>query len=166
MQRYGVDVLRELSDDSVELVELSDLTAFLGIDFTDSDTMLTNFISRARNAVETYCGISIIRQTITLTAECWDGAYLLPYGPVVSVTSLTDLEEVEVDYTSFGSHNKTIDISAPNGCIIIYEAGGSCSEDAKQLILMMAAVMYDKELFVVYKAEIEALKRQLRKHQI
>ena len=114
-----VDIFKDESYDSTEPVSLGEAKQQIFVDFSDDDVFISNLISQSRAAIETYCGISILSKTLTITLQSrpdFPLSYLmpwydpnptvnhvdqgigtwfeLPYGPVKSVSSVTS-----VDYT-------------------------------------------------------------------
>lgn len=67
-----------------EPVTLTEVKAHLLISFSDDDTLLTALITQARKAIENYCAVSIVAQTVTLTADLFK-EWELPYGPVTGI---------------------------------------------------------------------------------
>lgn len=86
MKNNYIDIKRSESSPT-EPVTLAQLKAQLYITFTDDDTLLTSLITQARKAIENYCNISIVTQTIILTADLYN-EWELPYGPVTGITSV------------------------------------------------------------------------------
>lgn len=133
----------------VEPVTLTEAKAWLLVDYTDDDTLITSIITQSRHRVEDFCHISIVPRSIFLTAivdgfECdysgisrWDRAFFgvtsrnnawseLPYGPVSSVTSVTtvDLGTTTIltnntDYFLRGQAFKEIKIESESEQILI-----------------------------------------------
>lgn len=99
---------------SQEPVTLAQAKAQCRVDFSDDDDYISTLITQCRAAIESYCNISIVLKTCTVTISnnCippylnrynsisrWDYAFYgihsasqwfeLPYGPVRTVTSVT-----------------------------------------------------------------------------
>lgn len=73
---------------AVEFLTLTQLKSHLQITFTDDDTYLTDLITACRQALEKFCNISLVEKVITLFADYYCEREL-PYGPVVSISSVT-----------------------------------------------------------------------------
>lgn len=116
--------LKLISAPAAEPVTLSEVKAYLRIDGTDDDTMLTTFISVARQAVEDYTSRKLITQTWDLWMDCFESTFNfdalipdgvtegklseyikvsnsidIPYFPLQSVTYLKTYDDAGTDYT-------------------------------------------------------------------
>lgn len=78
-----------VNNDIVEPVTLDQAKAQLRVDFTDDDAIITRMITEAREAIESYCSVSIVGKTITVMIDLFKELEI-PYGPVVAVTSFVD----------------------------------------------------------------------------
>lgn len=80
--------IKKVESAPTEPVTLTQVKAHLIITHSDDDTMLTALITQCRKAIEEYCAISIVVQTITLIADLckeWE----LPYGPVTGIQGVS-----------------------------------------------------------------------------
>lgn len=71
----------------LEFITLTEVKAQTIITFTDDDTLLANLLKMATRHIENFCNISIQPYTVVLVAD-WVGEWELPYGPVVTITSV------------------------------------------------------------------------------
>jgi hypothetical protein len=71
----------------VEPYDLTDFKDYARIDFDTDDNLLTIFLKAARIDVERYLQKSLGIRTISLTALKLPKNYVLPYGPVESVST-------------------------------------------------------------------------------
>lgn len=80
--------------------------------------------------------------TVEVEYEYWVGRFPLPFLPVTSLTSVTDLDAVALSYTRKGSN---YELTAPDGCIIAYEGGygDSCPEGLQLAVLKYALTQYE-----------------------
>lgn len=137
--------IRVTSDLVTEPVSLSEAKEFMEIDFNDFDTLITSLIKSARIASEKFTGLSYGAKTIELTNKGCNSV-TLPFGPVVSITSVKNTNGDDIEYTSFGFDNPEITIKpqnigllGPNGFDgifnVIYKTGfTTCPEDLKEAI--------------------------------
>jgi len=72
---------------ALEFITLAEAKAQAIVTFTDDDTLITALIAKATEHIENHCNISIQPKNIILVAD-WAGEWELPYGPVVSITSV------------------------------------------------------------------------------
>jgi len=89
MKNNIIDCARSESSPT-EPVTLSEAKAQAIVTYSDDDTLITALITKARKAVENYCNISIVSQTVTLIADLYND-YELPYGPVTGILSAQTL---------------------------------------------------------------------------
>lgn len=117
-----------------EPVTVEELKTFARIDTSTEDSLLSGLITSVRQASELYCGRAFIEQTITLYFDFWPGAmavpnsmYLawgtslmteLPLPPLISVTSISTLDEAGVA-TVYSSDNYFVRTDAEPGQVVI-----------------------------------------------
>jgi uncharacterized phiE125 gp8 family phage protein len=134
-----------------EPVSLAEAKAFMEIDFTDFDDLITSLIKAARIASEKFTGLSYGTKTISLTAknEC---EIQLPLGPVQTITSVQNTDGDDLLYQAFGFDNPVITLEVSNSFAgllpvnntipqnivnVVYETGFiDCPEDLKTAIKM------------------------------
>lgn len=153
-----------------EPVSLVDVKAHLRVDFTDDDVLLLAMMTAARQAIEDYCHISLVRKTITLTLEANESLrsnyaqpyqvrenfnkFEIPYGPIISVDLVTSIASdgssaiacvLNQDYFLVGIAFKTIKIvNAFTNNILVYTAGYTALPGPLRLaILNEIAYRYD-----------------------
>ncbi len=85
-----------------EPITLTEAKAWLKVDGTDEDTLITSLITSARIACENYAGLSFITQTRVVKLDRFCGDLVLPYGPV-------DPDEIEVTYVDEDDTDQTFD---------------------------------------------------------
>jgi uncharacterized phiE125 gp8 family phage protein len=82
------------------VVSLTEVKAWLKIDGTDEDTLLTSLIASATAECEAYAGLSFITRTRTVSLTHFHGKdILLPYGPVTELTSIEYVDQDDADQT-------------------------------------------------------------------
>lgn len=143
--------LKRVADLGAEPVTLTEAKTQLRVTFTDDDTEITGFITKARKRVENYCNISIVYQRIQLIAwyHCQEE---LPYGPVIGIESVQDSAgptgSGPVSYaTTTGDWRVDGDLFTHvtgYNTKVIYTAGmGTCPADLKDTILQVITFLYE-----------------------
>lgn len=84
-----------------EPITLDEAKSWMRVDDTNDDTLITALITQTRELVEEYLNTSIVQTTLVLDATARK-ELLLPYGPVVTITTVQDQEGEDVDYTYNG----------------------------------------------------------------
>ncbi len=137
------------TDVATEPVLAVDLRAWLAIDSTSQDTMLTGIAKAARGKVERLTGKAIAARTYTYTIEMpLFGVLELPYPPIVSITSVkyisSDATTATAAATDYSLVNNLLNYSGGIGYVVEVEyiAGVTATETEKQLILKQAAWDY------------------------
>lgn len=80
---------------TTEPVTIAEVKSHTRIDFTDEDTYLYMLITACRKELEQYLGLSIVQKEVTLEHDSgyeWE----LPYGPVISIDSVTRRKGTDV----------------------------------------------------------------------
>lgn len=95
--------IKLLEGSDPEPLTLPEVKEHLNITFTDFDSYLTAVITRVREQAEKICGICITEKTVTVIV-CSIGGLVLPYGPIKTVTSPTDLAIRGQILTNSGEH--------------------------------------------------------------
>jgi uncharacterized phiE125 gp8 family phage protein len=94
------------------VVSLDEVKAWLKIDGTAEDTLLTSLISSATAECEAYAGLSFITRSRTVKLTSFKGRdLLLPYGPVTALTSIKYFDEDDVEQT-ISSGDYTLDTAS------------------------------------------------------
>lgn len=81
-----------------EPITLQEAKDWMRVDGDADDSLITSLITQSRELAEEYLNISIAQTTLVLDATA-RVELLLPYGPVQTITSVTDQEGHDVDYT-------------------------------------------------------------------
>jgi hypothetical protein len=140
----------EVSEGSVtEPVILDEAKAWLQIDFSDHDALLTSLITGARQSIEKWLNLALVDKTVTLDADNKKGDWdvMFPYARTVADVVVNGLDSSDVstvltigeDYyvrsnslrIGPGRHYITYSITAP-----------PISQDLKEAILMEVAERY------------------------
>lgn len=111
-----------------ELLTLAEVKDFCRIDLVDDDAILNDLIPAAREIVEEYCCVSLLQRTVTATLINELGGISLPYGPVISVTAISDENGNTIDadgYVITGNNFKSIKTPFDGQITVVYDAGYS-----------------------------------------
>jgi uncharacterized phiE125 gp8 family phage protein len=140
-------------DPSDLVVTLDDIKSHLRITFTDDDTYLPILGAGCQARIERHCGISFSERTVTLQVTDINGDIFLPYGPIISVTSVTDSDGnvlvANTDYVLQGVEmkfiNKTNQAILFNGKLTIVYQGGfdDVPPDLQMALLNEIAYRYE-----------------------
>lgn len=123
-------------ENATEPILLQEAKDWCRIDGTDDDALVTKLIKAARSICEKTANKSFITRTISAKIHNGLGNFILPYGPVVSITSYTDKEGIAITgYTLVDSYDTDI--------TVVYTAGyTTLPEDFRTAILCQIAWMY------------------------
>ncbi|MBO9611050.1 MAG: phage head-tail connector protein [Dyadobacter sp.] len=123
-----------------EPVDLAMYKAHLEIDFSDHDTLLQFLLKAARKQVEKFLSVSLVTSTITARWEELTSVEI-PYGPVISVTSVKDAAGEDATHTIEGMVPGFARIKAGRAMptILMYEAGMAEVDEDIQLAIMKLA---------------------------
>lgn len=92
-------------------------------EFNDDDTYLNELITRCREQVEQYTGLSLITKTLRAIIRNECGGVELPYGPVTTISAFKDQDGTALsDITVLGNQFKFIETKS---CYldVTYDAG-------------------------------------------
>lgn len=87
--------LKRTSDAASEPVTTAEAKAHLGVDLSDDDTLIADFVTAARNQAGDLCSRAWVNETWTLTLDEFPSSLCPIYlwrSPLVSVTSITYLD--------------------------------------------------------------------------
>jgi hypothetical protein len=159
MNYNAVISVEDVTDDSgviTEPVSLTEVKNYMRLDgFVDDgestfdddfdDSLLEIMIPAARQYFEESCGLSLIRKTFEAVLVNLCGRIEIPYGPIVSVTTLLDSEGVEItDYVTTGNMWKNLISPCYKDMTITYEAGYETIPPAMKLdLLRLIVYMYE-----------------------
>lgn len=79
-------------------ITLDQAKLFLRVDGTADDTLITALIEQSLDLIEEYLNTSIIEATVIVLASI-RLTLELPYGPVISITTVQDQDGEDIDYT-------------------------------------------------------------------
>lgn len=140
-----------VSEGSVtEPVSLVEAKAWLQIDHSDHDTLLTAMIKSARKSLQKHLNLALVPISVTLDADNskdeWD-SFPLPYAGtvdnvVVSSVEDDDTETALVDGEDFYLRSNSVRIGGGRHYLSYDVDPGTISEDLKTAIKMEVAQMY------------------------
>lgn len=134
---------------TTEPVTLAEAKAWIKVadSYSDDNTIITALITAARQILEEYLSISIASKTYTVVLKNLLGDMELPYGPITSITSVTDWDgdalTLNTDYILSGEDFKRLDTKT-DYIKFVYVAGYSTVPEALKLaIKMQVGYMYE-----------------------
>ncbi len=158
------------SESSTEPITLAEAKAWIKVDtaITADDTLITELIKAARQQCEGFLGISLISRTVTAIINNSAGNIELPYGPLVSFTSLTDEDGnaiVAADYGLRGIGFKYLYTPRYDYMTAVYTTGYTAvQENFKTAVKEQVAWLYDnrgeaKELSEIVSMTLKPYRR-------
>jgi hypothetical protein len=127
----------------VEPVTLPEARSWLKLDVSDDDTIVTELITVARQQCEGFLNISLISRTVTAWLQIGLDEIRLPYGPVKTITSVTNykgdpIAGYQVKYELFKALDPCTEVKT------VYDAGfnGSIPKQFKTAIKEQIAWLY------------------------
>jgi hypothetical protein len=119
-------------EDETEPVTLQEAKDWCAVDGSDHDRKMAMLISAARRQVERVKQISLINRTVTAKVKpCTD----LPYGPIKSITSITDADG--------GTHDDYSKVTRDVTVVFTAGFGEALPDDYRLLILQQVAYLYE-----------------------
>jgi uncharacterized phiE125 gp8 family phage protein len=139
---------------AVEPLLIAEVKAYLKVDFTDEDSLVTNMITQVRELAEEFTGLSLIDKTIEYFEEDEDALWYwikLPYPEHDAITEVV-VDGTEVtDYLQTGLTQKLIKIASftttsveDKGLKVTYTTTGYCANGVKLALLKGIAEDYEK----------------------
>lgn len=122
-----------------EPITLQEAKDWCRVDITDDDTLITLLITAARIVCENHANLSFIEREVTAKIINGLGGFVLPYGPVTSITSVTIADGTDIYDADFS-------IDDPYGKLytVVYDAGyATLPQNLRHAVLNQIAFMYD-----------------------
>jgi hypothetical protein len=95
----------DVDNSAVVSSELFDIGTFKSeygkIDTSEENALIGTLITTARRMCEQYSGINFIARQVTAAINNFNGGAYLPYGPVGTITSVTDIDGNVIDSTRY-----------------------------------------------------------------
>lgn len=128
-------------------VDAEDSTSDDLSEFDFDDDLIEEMITACRQLMEQKSGLSLVNHTWEAVITNLCGMIEIPYGPVISITSLLDCEGTEIEseyYKIIGNKWKYLAYPCNDNMTITYEAGYSELPKAIKLdLLRLVAYMYE-----------------------
>ena len=127
--RWSLVRLGQTAVTPVEPVSLTEAKAWLRVDHSDEDLIITALISSSTRMAEDFMGRAIMQQNLKLSLDCFPEVIELPMAPVVSVTTLKYLDDAG-DLQTLGSDKYVVDTeSTPPRIIPTYSESWPTTRD-------------------------------------
>lgn len=146
------EITTDLTSEPVSVAELKRHLNLLfdttgSFEFTDDDTYLGTVIAASRKYMENYTGLSFGLKTIVAILRNELGDVELPFGPVISITSVKNEDgailTLDTEYTLSGRKFKRIALPCLDYLEVTYAAGyTTLPADLKQAVIIEAGYRY------------------------
>lgn len=137
-----MDTLKTILETSTEPISLSTAKAYLKVDFSDEDSLITSLISQVRERVEQFTGLSLIASQIEVNVPYVPDELRLPYPNHDTITEVKINGQVSTAYTKTGLSRfilipDSVFMSdlGEKGMYVKYKTTGYCPEGLKQAML-------------------------------
>lgn len=133
-----------------EIVTLAEAKAFIRIDTTDDDTIITTIIEQARLVCENYISADIVSKNRTYYLESANDRFEVPFSPITSIATVT-VEGSAASHTSYGANNEilSLDKLAAKDIVVTYITSGINNALVKQAILQLVSTLYDNRSDII-----------------
>src|SRR4051812_37887216 len=113
MDNYSLDITVET--EGAEPVTLDEARKWLRLDVSEDDNIVAELITTARQVCEGFTNISFVDKTITAYLQIGLDEIRFPYGPIKSITSVTNfkgdpISGYETNYKAFKSLDPTTQV--------------------------------------------------------
>jgi len=149
VKTQGMDLV--IVSDAVAIpITLAKVKEHLNVDFDDQDDKITDLLASAFREVELYLELGLKTKTVRMSYVQINGTVLMPFSPIQSITSVTDLDGTALvegtDYSFSGDKTK-ISAYSQNGIKVTYVGGfTSLPADIENAILDIIAVDFDNKV--------------------
>lgn len=121
------------------VVSLDEVKAWLKIDGTDEDTLLTSLIASATAECEAYSGLSFITRSRVVKISSFSGKdVILPYGPVTALTSIAYADPDDAPQT-IDSADYTLDTASGLSIVRVTESWPYTNEILNNVVITYVA---------------------------
>jgi uncharacterized phiE125 gp8 family phage protein len=149
---------------TTEPITLDEAKAWLKIDGTDEDTLLTSLITSARIACENYSGLSFITQSRTVKLDRLYGDVILPYGPVTAITSVVYKDPDDDTDVTFTPANYYVDYQSGLAKIRVNDDGWPDTNRTLNNVVITYVAGYANAAAVPEIAKTAIKKRMAKDH--
>jgi len=115
------------SGTEAELITLTEVKTHLFETSTDNDTELTALLTQCRKALESFTSLTLCSgRTVTALLKNEKGNIEIPFAPVLTITTMHDIEGTEItstDYTIRGLTFKWIEAPCTSYLKLVYTVG-------------------------------------------
>ena len=128
-----------------EIVTTADVKLYSRIDTTADDNLIADMIKQARIWVEGYIGQDIVAKNRTVYNEKLTARFVLPFGPISSVSSITIDGTASTAYKTYGLDDLAVELNElpAKEVKITYITAGQDDGLLKQAILQLVGTYYD-----------------------
>ena len=117
------------------------------IDSDDDDAVIDAIIPAARRMCENYSGINFVARVVTATINNLNGGTYLPYGPIGTVTAVTDVDNnaftTDGGYQLSGTLFKQLLYPTIDNVTVTYTGGyATCPVDLVNAVKAQALFLY------------------------
>lgn len=133
---------------TAELFSVGQFKAYYAkIDTSEEDSLIESLIIAARRMCEQYSGINFKARTVIATINNLNGGTYLPYGPVGTITSVTDIDNNTLDsgnYKITGSQFKQVQWPTEDYLVVTYTGGYvDCPNDLLTAVKAQTLFLYE-----------------------
>lgn len=133
-----------ITDVTAEPVTLAEIKMHTRVDFTDDDSYLAHINKVAREQIENEYNVSLAPKTLKVKVKNDLGNLTLPFGPVASITSVTQADGTAIEAGSYSITDGEVRTSFYTDSFIQYVTGYVLiPANYKQMILERAAYLYN-----------------------
>lgn len=132
-----------------ELFSVGQFKAYYAkIDTDEEDSLIESLIIAARRMCENYVGINFKARTVVVTINNLNGGTYLPYGPVGTVASVSDIDGNVLEagnYKITGSQFKQVQWPTEDYLVVTYTGGYvDCPNDLLTAVKAQTLYLYEK----------------------
>ena len=140
-----IDDIKITASGTTEPVTTAEAKAFLKVDYTDSDDLIDDLISSAREFIESYCEVSLVNHSVEVESS-GKVEFQLPYYPVDSSTiAVVDENSASVSFTRLGDEKPYIYFTGASNerYTISYDTTANTDTSLKVAVLHLVKWLFD-----------------------